>query len=45
MAFLLLAVVAWPVLTVGVVAGYGFAVWMTQQVYGPPVHGGPARAG
>jgi nitrate reductase NapE len=35
-AFLLLAVVAWPVLTVGVVGGYGFMVWMTQQIYGPP---------
>jgi nitrate reductase NapE len=35
-AFLLLAVVAWPVLTLGVVGGYGFMVWMTQQIYGPP---------
>jgi nitrate reductase NapE len=36
LVFLLLAVVVWPVLTVGVVGGYGFAVWMQQQVFGPP---------
>jgi len=34
--FLLLAVVVWPVLTVGVVGGFGFAVWMQQQIFGPP---------
>ncbi|MBN8925646.1 MAG: periplasmic nitrate reductase, NapE protein [Rhodospirillales bacterium 69-11] len=37
--FLLLAVFAWPVLTVGFVGAYGFAVWMSQQVYGPPSYG------
>jgi len=25
-----------PALTVAVVSGYGFAVWMMQQVNGPP---------
>ncbi|HEY0183561.1 MAG TPA: periplasmic nitrate reductase, NapE protein [Rhodopila sp.] len=36
LVFLLLAVVIWPVLTVGLVGGYGFAIWMQQQVFGPP---------
>lgn len=37
--FLLLAVLVWPVLTVGFVGGYGLVVWMQQQVYGPPHYG------
>lgn len=36
LVFLLLAVVVWPVLTVGVVGAYGFTVWMSQQLFGPP---------
>ena len=35
-AFLLLAVVLFPVLSVAVVGGYGFLVWMSQLVLGPP---------
>ncbi len=35
-AFLLLAVFLGPVLAVGLVAGYGFLVWMFQLVAGPP---------
>lgn len=35
-AFLILAVVIWPILSVGIVGGYGFLVWMTQMVFGPP---------
>ncbi|WP_109105823.1 periplasmic nitrate reductase, NapE protein [Azospirillum sp. TSO35-2] len=34
--FLLLAVFIWPVLSVAVVGGYGFAVWMSQLILGPP---------
>lgn len=34
--FLLLAVVIWPFVTVAVVGGYGFIVWMSQLVLGPP---------
>jgi nitrate reductase NapE len=34
--FLLLAVVIWPVLAVAVVGGYGFLVWMSQLIMGPP---------
>jgi nitrate reductase NapE len=34
--FALLAIVVWPVVAVGVVGGWGFVVWMFQQVYGPP---------
>lgn len=34
--FLLLAVVIWPFLSIGFVAGYGFLVWMWQIVFGPP---------
>jgi periplasmic nitrate reductase NapE len=44
LAFLFLAVVVWPVITIGVVAAYGFAVWATQEVYGPPSHGNSGRA-
>ncbi len=35
-AFLLLAVVLFPVLSVAIVGGYGFLVWMSQLVLGPP---------
>lgn len=34
--FLLLAVVIWPFIAVGVVAGWGFLVWMAQILTGPP---------
>jgi nitrate reductase NapE len=34
--FLLLAVVIWPFLSIGFVAGYGFLVWMWQIMFGPP---------
>lgn len=39
-AFLVLAVLIWPVVAVGIVGGYGFSVWMYQIVAGPP---GPPR--
>ena len=35
-AFVLLAVVLSPVLSVAVVGGYGFMVWMYQIFTGPP---------
>jgi periplasmic nitrate reductase NapE len=35
-AFIVLAVLIWPVVAVGVVGGYGFSVWMYQIVAGPP---------
>lgn len=35
-AFVLLTIVLFPVLAVGVVAGWGFIVWMWQLVAGPP---------
>jgi len=35
-AFLLLAVLLFPLLSVAVVGGYGFLVWMSQLVLGPP---------
>lgn len=34
--FLLLAVVIWPILSIAVVGGYGFCVWMYQLIAGPP---------
>jgi nitrate reductase NapE len=34
--FLIIVALIWPVVTVGVVGGYGFAVWMYQLVAGPP---------
>jgi len=36
LAFLALAFGIWPIVAVGVVGGYGFAVWMWQVVFGPP---------
>ncbi|GMU71605.1 MAG: periplasmic nitrate reductase, NapE protein [Burkholderiales bacterium] len=35
-SFLFLTVVMVPVLSVLIVSGYGFAVWMFQLVAGPP---------
>lgn len=35
-AFLFLTVVLAPVLSVLIVAGYGFAVWIGQMLLGPP---------
>ena len=35
-AFIVLAVLIWPLVAVGVVGGYGFSVWMYQIVVGPP---------
>jgi periplasmic nitrate reductase NapE len=36
LVFAVLTIFIWPVVTVGVVGGWGLAVWMYQQVYGPP---------
>ncbi|KRG71525.1 periplasmic nitrate reductase, NapE protein [Pseudoxanthomonas dokdonensis] len=36
LAFLLLTVVVFPLLTVMLVASYGFAVWIWQMFAGPP---------
>ncbi|WP_425460053.1 periplasmic nitrate reductase, NapE protein [Exilibacterium tricleocarpae] len=35
-AFLILAVFLAPILTVIIVGGYGFIVWITQLLTGPP---------
>ncbi len=35
-SFLFLSVVTAPVLAVGIVAGYGFLVWIYQMFVGPP---------
>jgi nitrate reductase NapE len=34
--FLILAVVIWPFIAVGIVAGWGFLVWMYYILTGPP---------
>lgn len=34
--FLFITVVLFPVLSVMIVGGYGFAVWIWQMVFGPP---------
>ena len=36
LVFAFLAVVLFPVIAVGVVAGWGFLVWMWQLIAGPP---------
>lgn len=35
-AFLILAVFLAPILSVLIVGGYGFLVWITQIIMGPP---------
>ena len=35
-AFIVLAVLIWPIIAVGFVGAYGFAVWMWQIIFGPP---------
>ena len=37
-SFLFLTVVMAPILTVMIVGGYGFLVWMYQMVNGPPTY-------
>ena len=37
-AFLFLTVVLAPAITIALVGGYGFAVWMYQLIAGPPGH-------
>jgi nitrate reductase NapE len=34
--FLFLTVVLAPVLAVAIVGGYGFLVWFSQMIFGPP---------
>jgi periplasmic nitrate reductase NapE len=41
-AFLLVTAVLMPLLAIGVVGGYGFAVWTWQMIAGPP---GPPHKG
>ena len=41
LVFLVIVALIWPVAAVGVVGGYGFAIWMYQVVAGPP--GPPKR--
>ncbi|MBB4350669.1 periplasmic nitrate reductase, NapE protein [Aliirhizobium cellulosilyticum] len=36
LTFVVLAFGIWPIVAVGTVATYGFAVWAYQIVYGPP---------
>ena len=36
LVFFTIVVLIWPVVAVGVVGGYGFLVWMTQLIFGPP---------
>jgi nitrate reductase NapE len=41
LVFAVLAIFVWPMVAVGVVGGWGLAVWLFQQVNGPP--GPPGR--
>lgn len=34
--FSIVAALIWPVVAVGIVGGYGFLVWMSQLLLGPP---------
>jgi len=35
-AFIVLAILIWPFIAVGIVAGWGFFVWMYYAFTGPP---------
>ena len=37
-AFVFLAVFMAPILSVAVVGGYGFLIWMSHLLLGPPTH-------
>jgi periplasmic nitrate reductase NapE len=34
--FAIIAAFIWPVFAVGVVGGFGFLIWMSQLILGPP---------
>jgi nitrate reductase NapE len=34
--FAIIVALIWPVVAVGVVGGYGFLIWMSQLILGPP---------
>jgi nitrate reductase NapE len=34
--FSIIAALIWPIVAGGIVGGYGFVVWMSQLVLGPP---------
>jgi nitrate reductase NapE len=34
--FLFIAVFLFPILSIILVGGYGFLIWMTQLIFGPP---------
>jgi periplasmic nitrate reductase NapE len=34
--FLFLAVFLWPLIAVALISGYGFAVWISDLLFGPP---------
>jgi periplasmic nitrate reductase NapE len=36
LVFVFLAFVIWPFIAAAIVGGYGFIVWMTQMLTGPP---------
>ena len=36
LVFVLLAVLIWPFIAVAIVGGYGFIVWISQIIAGPP---------
>ena len=36
LSFFLLTVVLAPVLAVAIVGGYGFTIWISQIIFGPP---------
>ncbi len=37
--FLFIVVALFPILSVVLVGGYGFLIWMLQLLFGPPGHG------
>ncbi len=36
--FIFLAVLLAPILSIVLVGGYGFSIWMLQLIFGPPGH-------
>ena len=36
LVFAIIVIFIWPVVAVGVVGGFGFLIWMSQLILGPP---------
>ncbi|WP_366556856.1 periplasmic nitrate reductase, NapE protein [Endozoicomonas ascidiicola] len=38
-ALFIVVVLLFPIVTISLISGYGFLVWFSQMIFGPPGHG------